>query len=135
MENNKSNFIKTGLKIVFCVFLISLTSSCASVNSSSTGNTSSAGTALSFVQPLIIEGTCGEGKGIYRKVKNTHSIKEIVVTIETDMSPDPNNWYPSKRDFSLQPNQLRILGCSIVDEGAGKEDSQVSHAIIDARFK
>jgi len=130
MENYNPSFKWTGLKIVFCIFFLSLTS-CASVNSGGSSNS----TAQSYVQPLINEGVCGEGKGIYRKIKNSHSTKEIVVTIETDISPDPNNWYPSKRDFNLKPDQLRILGCSIVDEGAGKEDSRVSHSILGARFK
>lgn len=84
---------------------------------------------------MLIEDTCGEGKGTYRKIKNAHSAKEIIVTIETDMNPDPNNWYPGKRDFTLKPDQIRILGCSIVDEGEGKKDSQVSHTILGARFK
>ncbi len=127
-----SNFTKTGLKIILCGFFVSGIVSCASVDKSSSSASSS---ALSNVQPLLNNGTCGEGKGIYRKVKNSHSSKDIVVTIETDMSPDPNNWYPSKRDFNLKPDQLRILGCSIVVEGPGKEDSRITHTILDARFK
>ncbi len=132
MAKNNPSFKSTSLKIVFYIFLMGFTS-CASVNSG--GNSSSTNTALSYVQPLLNEGVCGNGKGIYRKIKNSHGTKELVVTIETDISPDPNNWYPSKRDFNLKPNQLRILGCSVVDEGPGKKDSHVSHSIINARFK
>lgn len=133
MNNYKSNFIQTGLTIVFCLIIIGFTS-CSTVNSGSTGNGNPV-TALSFVQPLINEGPCGGGKGIYRKIKNSHRNQDIIVSIEIDVSPDPNNWYPNKRDFNLKPNQLRILGCSIVDEGEGKEDSHVSHTILGARFK
>ncbi|MEK9628905.1 MAG: hypothetical protein VW455_07765 [Nitrospinota bacterium] len=133
MYKNKSNLIKAGLNIVFVVSVVTFSFSCASVNSG--GGAIAPGTALSHVQPIINEGECGEGKGIYRKIKNSHSSKEIVVTIKTDLSPDPNNWYPSERDFTLKPDQQRILACSIVDEGPGKEDSRVSHSILGAKFK
>ena len=129
MANNRDNFIKAGFKIISPIFLVVAFSSCASVDTSSTGD------ALSFVKPLIKNGSCGNGKGLYNKVKNSHDSKIVVVTIETDISPDPNSWYPSQRDFNLKPNQLRILGCSIVDEGAGKADSLVSHRIVNARFQ
>lgn len=133
MANYNSKFKRTSINLIFCIFLICLATSCASVDTN--GDTNSTRTALSYIQPLINEGVCGEGKGVYRKIKNTHNTREIVATIKTDMSPDPNNWYPSKRDFNLKPNQLRILGCSVVDEGPGKEDSRVSHSILGARFK
>ena len=129
MANNRDNFIKAGFKIISPIFLVVAFSSCASVDTSSSGN------ALSYVKPLIKKGSCGNGKGLYNKIKNSHDSKIVVVTIETDMSPDPNDWYPSQRDFNLKPNQLRILGCSIVDEGAGKTDSLVSHRIVNARFQ
>jgi hypothetical protein len=129
MANNRDNFIKAGFKIISPIFLVVAFSSCASVDTSSSGN------ALSYVKPLIKNGSCGNGKGLYNKIKNSHDSKIVVVTIETDMSPDPNDWYPSQRDFNLKPNQLRILGCSIVDEGAGKTDSLVSHRIVNARFQ
>ncbi|MBT5471075.1 MAG: hypothetical protein HOK41_10780 [Nitrospina sp.] len=132
MENYISDFTKTGLKIILCVFFMSWIASCGSIDK---GSSSPSTSALSYVQPLINNGVCGEGKGIYRKIKNSHGMKDVVVTIETDMSPDPNNWYPSKRDFNLKPDQLRILGCSIVVEGPGKDDSRISHTILDARFK
>lgn len=129
MANNRANFTKASFKIIFPIFLTVVLSSCASVD------TSSSGSALSYVKPLINNGSCGNGKGLYNKVKNSHDSKVVVVTIETDVSPDPNNWYPSQRNFNLKPAQLRILGCSIVDEGAGKEDSLVSHRIVKARFQ
>ncbi len=129
MENNRANFTKAGFRIISPIFLAVVFSSCASVD------TSSSGTALSYVKPLIKNGPCGNGKGLYNKVKNSHDSKIVVVTIETDMSPDPNNWYPSQRDFNLKPDQLRILGCSIVDEGSRKVDSRVSHRIVNARFQ
>ncbi len=129
MANNKLDFTRAGLKVIFPIFLVITFSSCASTG------TSTSDTALSYAKPLIKADTCGNGKGIYNKVKNSHGSKNIIVTIETDMSPDPNNWYPSQRDFNLKPGQLRILGCSIVDEGAGKPDSRVSHTIINARFQ
>ncbi len=129
MANYKSNFTPTGFKIFLSIFLVIALSSCASVD------TSSSESALSYVNPLMKSGSCGNGKGLYNKIKNSHETKIVVVTIETDMSPDPNNWYPSQRNFNLKPNQLRILGCSIVDEGAGKADSRVSHKIINARFQ
>ena len=129
MANNRANFTKAGFKIISPIFLVVAFSSCASVDTSSSGN------ALSYVKPLIKNGSCGNGKGLYNKIKNSHDSKIVVVSIETDMSPDPNSWYPSQRDFNLKPNQLRILGCSIVDEGAGKADSLVSHRIVSARFQ
>ena len=129
MANNRANITKAGFRIIFPIFLAVVISSCASVDSSSSG------TALSYVKPLIKSDSCGNGKGLYNKVKNSHDSKVVVVTIETDVSPDPNNWYPSQRDFNLNPDQLRILGCSIVDEGAGKADSLVSHRIVNARFQ
>jgi hypothetical protein len=129
MANNRANFTKAGFKIIFSIFLVIAFSSCASVDTSSTGE------ALSYVKPLIKKGSCGNGKGLYNKIKNSHDSKVVVVTIETDMTPDPNNWYPSQRDFNLKPNQLRILGCSVVDEGAGKADSLVSHRIVNTRFQ
>ena len=129
MANYRANLTKSGIKIIFSIFLVVAFSSCASVDTSSTGD------ALSFVKPLIKNGSCGNGKGLYNKIKNSHDSKIVVVTIETDISPDPNSWYPSQRDFNLKPNQLRILGCSIVDEGAGKADSLVSHRIVSARFQ
>jgi hypothetical protein len=129
MANYRANFTKTGLKIIFPFFIVAVLSSCASVD------TSSSGSALAYVKPLIQNGSCGNGKGLYNKIKNSHASNNVVVTIETDMSPDPNNWYPSQRNFSLKPDQLRILGCSIVDEGAGKSDSRVSHKIVNAIFQ
>jgi hypothetical protein len=129
MANNRDSITKEGFKIIFSIFLLITLSSCASVDTSSSGD------ALSYVKPLIKNGSCGNGKGLYNKIKNSHDSNIIVVTIETDMTPDPSNWYPSQRDFNLKPNQLRILGCSIVDEGAGKADSLVSHKIIKARFQ
>ena len=129
MANYRANLTKAGIQIIFSIFLVAALSSCASVDTSSSGN------ALSYVKPLIKNGPCGNGKGLYNKVKNSHGSKIVVVTIETDMSPDPNNWYPSQRDFHLKPGQLRILGCSTVDEGAGKADSLVSHRIVSARFQ
>jgi hypothetical protein len=129
MANYRANLTKAGIQIIFSIFLVAALSSCASVDTSSSGN------ALSYVKPLIKNGPCGNGKGLYNKVKNSHGSKIVVVTIETDMSPDPNNWYPSQRDFNLKPDQLRILGCSIVDEGAEKADSRVSHKIVNARFQ
>ena len=129
MANYRANLTKAGIQIIFSIFLVAALSSCASVDTSSSGN------ALSYVKPLIKNGPCGNGKGLYNKIKNSHDSKIVVVTIETDMSPDPNNWYPSQRDFHLKPGQLRILGCSTVDEGAGKADSLVSHRIVSARFQ
>jgi hypothetical protein len=129
MANNRADSTKVGFKTIFFIFLMILFSSCASVDTSSMGNT------LSYVKPLIKNGSCSNGKGLYSKIKNSHDSKVVIVTIETDVSPDPNNWYPSQRDFHLKPGQLRILGCSTVDEGAGKADSLVSHRIINARFQ
>ena len=133
MANYRANLTKSGIKIIFSIFLVVALSSCASVDTSS--STSSSGNALSYVKPLIKNGPCGNGKGLYNKIKNSHDSKIVVVTIETDISPDPNSWYPSQRDFNLKPNQLRILGCSVVDEGAGKADSLVSHRIVNTRFQ
>jgi hypothetical protein len=129
MANNKAGLTKAGFKTFSLIFLVIAFSSCASVDTSSSGD------AFSYVKTLIKNGSCGNGKGLYNKIKNSHDSKAIVFTIETDMSPDPNNWYPSQRDFKLKPDQLRILGCSIVDEGAGKADSLVFHKIINARFQ
>jgi hypothetical protein len=129
MANNRASFTKVGFKIISPLFLVVAFSSCASVDTSSSGN------ALSYVKPLIKNGSCGNGKGVYNKIKNSHGSKVIVATIETNMTPDPDNWYPNQRDFNLKSNQLRILGCSIVDEGAGKTDSIVSHKIVNARFQ
>ena len=76
----------------------------------------------------------GRKKGLYNKVRNSHDSKNIIVTIEIDMPPAPNNWYPRQRDFNLKPGQLRILVWSIVDE-ASKAHSRVSDMIVNARFQ
>jgi hypothetical protein len=74
-------------------------------------------------------------KRAFKKNKNSHDSKIVVVTIETDMSPAPNNLYLSQRVFNLKPNQLRIQGLTIVDEGAGKADNLVYHRIVNAKFQ
>lgn len=129
MTNNSTNFTWNCFRIISSFFLIFVFSSCSSLDTKPSGN------ALTYVEPLIQNGVCGNGKGLYNKVKNSHDSKNVVVTIETDMSPDPNNWYPSQRDFNLKPRQIRILGCSIVDEGSNKKDSHVFHKIVNARFQ
>ncbi len=130
MTNSKSircrNYVC--LKIVICIFILGFGSSCASLGKNHDD-------AIPYVTPLIDEEPCGEGKGLYRKVKNTHPLKIIVVTIKTDVSPDPNNWYPSQRDFVLNPGQTRILGCSVINDEKGQLVGRTSHVALSAKLQ
>jgi hypothetical protein len=116
------------LKIVFCIFILGFGYSCASLGKNYDD-------AILHVTPLIDEEPCGEGKGLYRKVKNTNPSKIIVVTIKTDVSPDPNNWYPNQRDFILKPGETRILGCSVINDEKGQLVGRTSHVVLSAKFQ
>jgi len=83
---------------------------------------------------LIKDGDCSNGKGTYNKVKSSHSSKVVAVTIQTNLSPHPNNGYPTQRAINLKPGQLRILGCLMVNEGPDKAASSVSHKVVNATF-
>ena len=116
-------------KIFICLFTIGFNASCASIEK----NVDEA--ALTYIAPLINEEPCGERKGIYRKIKNSHSSKIIIATVETDVSPDPENWYPTQRDFTLKPGHTRILGCSVIINEAGQLIGNTTHVILSAKFK
>jgi len=91
--------------------------------------------ALNFVTPLKSEGPCNEGKGVYRRIINTRESQAVVARVQTDVDPDPNNWYPTERNVTLEPGQARVLECSHVDMGEGQGEDKVSYAILSVDFK
>ena len=101
---------------------------CATLNSSNND-------AMSYVTPILSDKTCPGGKGVYKQLKNRHETRTILVTVETDVDPDPNNWYPANRPFRLQPNQERILGCTEVSSSDASRSDMVSFAVKEAQFE
>ncbi len=91
--------------------------------------------AMNYAAPLIAGKSCADGKAFYQTLRNAHPSKSIVANVQTDVSPDPNNWYPTKREYQLNPEQTRILGCPVVSVGDGKPDHQIIYSLQSARFK
>jgi len=131
MADGKGEFLKTTANKFWVagLFLIVGISACASMKGGSVSD------VLKHVTPLKVEDACGDGQGAYQKIYNSHSSRVIVATVETDMIPDPHNWYPTRRDFTLDSGQTRVLGCSAVSMGGNDPGRRVSYTVVSARFK